>query len=377
VKTIFWFLALGMALVLLAGCSDAPPFITVNGTVQDDGAAQASATVTLLREGQQVGGTQTTPVSGAFTFPGIAPGIYILRVVNDSVTTYYGPFRASGQPIIIEAPTAATLPNNLTIPNDGTATLIATAITAGGTVITGPLQIQADSFTNNTVTNPAVVTGVIQSTYPVFVTDTGTGNLAIFPGIAIAANTVTVFRAIVTPPPSPVTLTGTITNNGAAVDGIEVFFSPSSSFPAAFSVTTGADGTFAFSNITAGTYYLYVNPSPGGFYAIYGPINVTGTQPAPIIFELNPDVEIIIPINPTTAVAVARAFENGLEVTDTLSLTVGVLSAISPPPAVRYGIPPGSQDVFVRDTVTNKSVVFAGVPFFSAGSIVFFHAVLD
>ncbi|MHB0935945.1 MAG: carboxypeptidase-like regulatory domain-containing protein [Armatimonadota bacterium] len=376
VKMIIGLLALGMVL-LLAGCGDGSSSFAINGTVRDAGVPQAGATVTLLQVGGSTGPSQTTPASGAFSFPDVAPGTYILKVVNDGVTTYYGPFRASGQRIIVEAPTAQTLPNNLTVPSNGTATLIATAQTANGTAITSPLQIQADSFTNNTVTNPAVVTGVISSTYPVFITDTATGNLAIFPNITLAPNSVTVFRAIVTPSPSPVTLTGTVTNNGTPTAGLDVFISRSSSFPAAFSVTTSAGGAFTFTDITPGTYYLYVKSPVSEFYAIYGPINVTNTPPAPINFELNPDVEITIPLNPTTAVAVARAFEGGVEVTDPLSLTVGVLQASGPPPVVRYGIAPGSHDVIVRDTVTNKSVVFADVPFFSAGSIIFFHAVLE
>lgn len=376
VKTIFGLLALG-AVLLLAGCSDRSSTFEVNGTVRDAGVAQGGATVTLLQAGGSTGPSQITPASGAFSFPDIAPGTYILKVVNDGVTTYFGPFRASSRPIIVEAPTAQMLPNNLTVPTDGTALLIATAQTADGTAVTNPLRIQADSFTNTTAANPAVVAGVVPSTYPVFVTDTTTGNLAIFPGITLEANTATVFRANVTLPPPGVTLTGTLTNNGAPAADQQVFFSSSSAFPAPLSVTTGADGTFTFTDITPGTYYLYVNPSPGGLFAVYGPINVTGTPPAPITFELDPDAEITLPINPTTAVAMARAFENGVEVTNPLSLTVGVLQATSPPPVVRFGIPPGSQDVIVRDTVTDKSVVFADVPFFSAGSIVFFHAVLE
>jgi len=66
-----------------------------------------------------------------------------------------------------------------------------------------------------------------------------------------------------------------------------------------------------------------------------------------------------------------------VELTNDLRLTVGGVSVIDEPPVVLPGISPGSHTVVVQDTVTGRSAVFANVPFFAAGGIVFFHAVLE
>lgn len=373
-RTVCWVLVLALVFLLLAGCQDNGESFNVIGTVENAGVAQAGATVTLLQNGAVVAGPQATPASGNFTFTGVAPGTYVLWVFNGGVNTFFGPFTIPHGLITIEAPTNATLPPGVTVPTNGTATAVATAQLANGTPITTQsLQLQADSFTNNTVANPAVVTGIIESTYTVFVTDTATGNLAIFPKITLPANRVTVFRAVVTPPPPPATITGTLTQNGTAVGNTEVAISESTTFPAAVTTTTNGAGQFTFTGLRPGTYYLRTGPTDS-LVTIYGPINVTRTPPAAITFERAPGMEVIVPT--TTATAVANAIENGVLTTNVLRLTVGTVSTASTPPVVLPDLTAGNHAVTILDTSTSRRTVFASVAF-PAGTVVVFRAVLE
>lgn len=369
-----WVFGLGLVILLLAGCQENGESGIISGTVVNAGVAQTGATVTLLRDGAVVGGPQTTLPGGTFSFANVPPGTYVLWVFNGGVNTFFGPFTVPRGLITIEAPTNATLPPGVTVPTNGTATAVATAQLANGTPITTQsLQLQADSFTNNTVTNPAVVTGIIESTYTVFVTDTATGNLAIFPKITLPANTVSVFRAVVTPPPSLTSITGTLTNGGVAVGNTEVAISPSTTFPAAVTTTTNGAGQFTFTDIRPGTYYLRTGPTDSSV-AIYGPINVTRTPPAPITFDRSPGTEVIVPT--TTATAVANAIENGVPTTNTLRLTVGTVSTAGTPPVVLPDLTAGNHAVTILDTSTNRRTAFASVAF-PAGTVVVFRAVLE
>jgi hypothetical protein len=251
---------------------------------------------------------------------------------------------------------------------------VATAEDINGTPITtASLQLQADSFTNNTLANPAVVTGIIESTYTVYVFDRNTENLAIFPKITLPANTVTVFRAVVTPPPPLTTITGTLTLNGAADANRVIAISPSTTFPAAVTTTTDTAGRFIFTDIRPGTYYLRTETIDSTI-ALYGPINVTRTPPAAITFERSLGTEVGVPN--TTSTAVFNPIENGVPTTNPLHVTVGTVSAVNTPPLVLPDLTPGSYPVTISDSTTTRRAAFASVAF-PAGTIVLFRAVLE
>jgi hypothetical protein len=355
--------ALGMLLILLGGCNDdssvTPSGVPISGIVQNDGAAQGGATVTLLQNGQPVGESQITPASGAFSFPRAASGTYVLRVTNGAVTTYYGPFVSSDVSITIDAPTLETLPTGVTVPTDGTATAVATAELEDGTPVTTPtLLISVDNLVSDEG-NPAVLTGIEPSTYTVFVEEIDPPLQAIFPNVKFEPYTVTFFRAVLKFYTLDYTLTGTLTNQGTPLANTDLSFFRRSFSAGGTTVTTDATGMFSIPGLSSETYYLQAVPD-SQHVAIYGPITVTTTPPGPITFDVNNGAGESVPTN-GTATYVITAIENGAPTTNRLLAIVDGQSATGTSPLVVRNITGDYVKIIVTDLDNGRQAVISNL----------------
>jgi hypothetical protein len=327
---------------------------TITGAVQVVDIPLGGATVTLLRNGEQVGESQLTPESGAFSFAAPTSGTLVLKVVTGQITTYYGPFRPSSQPIVIDTSAG----EGIAIPDDGTATAVGYSLSTNGTPdLTSPLRLQIDGYTNLPRGNPAVITGITPNTYPVYLTNLNTQNEAIFPPITLAANTLTIFRSVVTDV-TDFTLSGTLTNDGTPEAGVDVTLF--GAFPeGGIFRTTDSSGGFSFPNVAPGTHYLFASPTVG-ISSIYGPININTTPPPPIIFDRAVGAMVGFP-TPGNATFVINAIEDGAPTTNQIRLTVAGQTATGASPLVLANVPTPDPTVtvVVTDLTNGRNAVFA------------------
>jgi len=347
-------LALGLLPALLGGCGDGGSTSTmpIAGVVQDNSVPQGGVTVTLLRNGQQVGAPQTTSSTGAFNFSAPGPGSYVLKAVNGPVTFYYGPFTQSDQLINLD-----TSLGGFTVPSDGTATAVGFAIASNGTPDTlSSLRLQVDGYSNLPRGNPAVITGITPSTDPVFLLNLDTRRQAIFPPVTFAANTLTIFRGIPTEV-NDFTLSGTLTNGGTPEPGVDVTLFGTFEEGGIFR-TTDSSGGFSFPNVEPGSYYLFASPTVGTS-SLYGPVVITTTPPPTIVFDRAVGAMVGFP-DPGNATFVVNAIENGAPTTNQIQVTVAGQTATGTSPVVLANIPtPATVTIVVTDLVNDRSAVFA------------------
>lgn len=361
------------ALLAITGCSDggSETFTTIDGTIVRLGVLQDGATVSLWRDGQQIGLSQTTGSTGTFSFPNVPPGTYVIRVVNSVVSTYYGPFTVGSQPLslTIDAPSPGTLPTG-TVPTNDTATAMAVAYTANGTQITtNTVRMVIDNSTSGLDAEPDIP-NIMPSRYTVFITDTATGDVAIIRNAIFFANSVVFFRAFVSTPPPPATVTGTLTDGGTTLADFPITMFRGGVLT--INATTDTNGNFGFPDLDPGTYYL--RAVSGNDYVFYGPINVGATPLAPIDFDI--DYGPPVPVGDGTTTLIVTAFEDGQPVTNQLQVTVNDRVETNTPPVLIGDVPAGTNNsIRVRDTVTGKEAVFMSFSFV-ADSVTVIRAVL-
>jgi large repetitive protein len=256
--------------------------VTISGTVTavTGGAGITGAKVRLLQAGVAIDSATTTGATGAYSLPGIQPGVYTINVTATGYTA-----QTSAAFIVAAAPVTrnfqlAAIPAGITI--SGTVT----AVTGGAGIVGAKVRLRLAGVVIDSATTIAggaySIDSVRAGTYTINVTATGY--------IAQTTANITVANANITrnfqlaAQPVGVTVSGSVTDiaDQSAIAGAKLTLQQGGA--TVDTATTSNAGDYSFDSVQAGTYTLTVTAT--GYTSQTTVAFTVGTTPLTRNFQL-------------------------------------------------------------------------------------------
>lgn len=371
-------------LLLFIGCGDDNDnensmFPVTTRVTTTAGTPIANANISLARNGTIIGTFPRTGNEGRSSLR-VRNATGLTLVIDQTATfprTIYGPLIVNrSRTITIPVRTFAQLQteNDVTVPTNGTATLVVFGFAnADTTNTTIPVTVQVDTGTVRGPSDPVVYPNISASTtHTIKVTDPSTGRMLVFRNIAFTSDTITVLDAIFAESPN-VTLRGRLTN---AISGANETNANLTLFRNGQQVSTGTtnnQGQFTFTNLMTGDGFTLLATSPTNSFirtVFVQPVTINNQNDGKFRVFTQAQLQqafptITTPADNNTAVVAALGFSNETDENNrnnpiTLIMQVDDFTPVTGAPAVSSGTP-GTYDITITDTANDRTFTLQDV----------------